>query len=251
MICEMLLIISIFQPIKDVPLVNHDWPSVKSHDLTPECYVNEYVSESDVFSFGLILYDLVTHTPIFWKTMYLCSSKLLAIDSERSIISAFWSFGDAKAHPQMLEVQSLALAEPERCLSSFRGDPVQTDDRCEFIEAVSVCKTCRRLGRNQRRFSHRNTLSFPSIRQPMHEQDAALATVGHAMFSKSLSTEIGNLRLFCPHFSPVESCGKASPDPSLSKQANCDTATFVRSKKHDKATEKSLLTKGMMHYRKA
>jgi serine/threonine protein kinase len=41
------------------------WAYVDSHYLAPECYDNRYSIESDVFSFALILYELVVGKPPF------------------------------------------------------------------------------------------------------------------------------------------------------------------------------------------
>jgi hypothetical protein len=46
------------------------WALVDSRYLAPECYSNEFSATSDVFSFGLLLYELIVGKPCFpshWK----------------------------------------------------------------------------------------------------------------------------------------------------------------------------------------
>jgi serine/threonine protein kinase len=75
---------------RGIPNAKQNWPSVDSHYLAPECYDNEYGWESDVFSFGLILYELVTHQPAFPKKLTQWAvAKLLVVDNERPTIPAF------------------------------------------------------------------------------------------------------------------------------------------------------------------
>jgi serine/threonine protein kinase len=44
---------------------NGKCPSISSHYLAPECYNNLYSTASDVFAFGLILYELLADCPAF------------------------------------------------------------------------------------------------------------------------------------------------------------------------------------------
>jgi TPR repeat protein len=46
-----------------------DWPSVDFRYLAPECYDRQCYEESDVFSFGLILYELLVGKPVFPKEL--------------------------------------------------------------------------------------------------------------------------------------------------------------------------------------
>jgi serine/threonine protein kinase len=41
------------------------WPSMNSHYLAPECYDGVFDRESDVFAFGLILFEIVAGAPAF------------------------------------------------------------------------------------------------------------------------------------------------------------------------------------------
>jgi hypothetical protein len=47
---------------------NQLWPSVSSRYLAPECHEEGAFLESDVFSFGMILYELIVGRPMFPKT---------------------------------------------------------------------------------------------------------------------------------------------------------------------------------------
>jgi serine/threonine protein kinase len=70
--------------------VNQNWPSITSHYLAPECYDNEYGWENDVFSFGLILYELVAHQLAFPKHLdQPVVAKRLVVDNMRPTIPSF------------------------------------------------------------------------------------------------------------------------------------------------------------------
>jgi serine/threonine protein kinase len=77
-------------PNPDNPYQDTQWSSADSHYLAPECYDGQYGWESNVFSFGLILYELVAREPAFPKHLNrLTIAKLLIIDDKRPTIPAF------------------------------------------------------------------------------------------------------------------------------------------------------------------
>jgi serine/threonine protein kinase len=66
------------------------WAYVDSHYLAPECYDNRHSLESDVFSFALILYELVVGKPPFPKSLkQQVAAKLLIVDDARPDIPDF------------------------------------------------------------------------------------------------------------------------------------------------------------------
>jgi serine/threonine protein kinase len=82
--------LSIFPEKRDIPSADQIWPSGNSHYVAPERYDNEYSWESDVFSFGLILYELIAREPAFPKDLKQHAiAKLLIIDDKRPTIPAF------------------------------------------------------------------------------------------------------------------------------------------------------------------
>jgi serine/threonine protein kinase len=76
----------------DIPSLIHrntpeGFPSIDSHYLAPECYENRYLPASDVFSFGLILYELLTGQSAFPKdlTLFEMTYKVAAKDERPEI----------------------------------------------------------------------------------------------------------------------------------------------------------------------
>jgi serine/threonine protein kinase len=63
------------------------WPSVDCHYLAPECYNNLYFPESDVFSFAMILYEILVGQPAFPKELNVHQMAYkLVITDERPVI---------------------------------------------------------------------------------------------------------------------------------------------------------------------
>jgi serine/threonine protein kinase len=72
------------------PHSRDQWAYVDSHYLAPECYDNRYSMESDVFSFALILYELVVGEPPLPKSLkQQAVAKLLIMDEARPNIPDF------------------------------------------------------------------------------------------------------------------------------------------------------------------
>jgi serine/threonine protein kinase len=66
------------------------FPSVDFRYLAPECYDSKCSKESDVFSFGLILYELVTGKPVFAKELEEpCIARKVVLDNYRPEIPEF------------------------------------------------------------------------------------------------------------------------------------------------------------------
>jgi serine/threonine protein kinase len=65
-------------------------PSIVSHYLAPECYDNQYSQMSDVFSFGLIVYELLVGKPAFSTELsFYQIAQILAVKDERPVIPDF------------------------------------------------------------------------------------------------------------------------------------------------------------------
>jgi serine/threonine protein kinase len=71
----------------EIPSLRHfnpvpEWPSVDFHYLVPQCYENHYDRASDVFSFGLILYELLTGLRVFPEDLLRRAIANLVINDE-------------------------------------------------------------------------------------------------------------------------------------------------------------------------
>jgi serine/threonine protein kinase len=72
------------------PDINQLGLSIDSHYLAPECYDDHYGPEIEVFSFGLIPYELMVRKPAFPKNLtQFAAAKRLVVDNERPIIPDF------------------------------------------------------------------------------------------------------------------------------------------------------------------
>jgi serine/threonine protein kinase len=66
------------------------WAYVDAHGLAPECYDHQYFMESDVFSFALILYELMVRKLPFSKSLKQSAvAKLLVLDDTQPGIPDF------------------------------------------------------------------------------------------------------------------------------------------------------------------
>jgi serine/threonine protein kinase len=74
-------------PSSSNPADPQNWPSIDSRYLAPECYGNEYFPASDVFSFGLIVFELVTGQTAFSRelTKYQIGFKVVVKDERPEI----------------------------------------------------------------------------------------------------------------------------------------------------------------------
>jgi serine/threonine protein kinase len=66
-----------------------EWPSGDSRYLAPECYDNSYFQESDVFSFGMILYELLVGQRAFPNLKPQQIAHKVVINDERPTIPEF------------------------------------------------------------------------------------------------------------------------------------------------------------------
>jgi serine/threonine protein kinase len=94
-----------------------NWPSVDFRYLAPECYDNRYYPESDIFSFGLILYELVTGEPAFKK------------DLDREFIAA-----QVAVHDYRPEIPNSVLPGTRKLIEDCWE--VEPEDRLSFEEIV-------------------------------------------------------------------------------------------------------------------
>jgi serine/threonine protein kinase len=94
------------------------WPSGDPHYCAPECYDNMCFPESDVFAFGLILYELLTGLTVFPETMaQIQIQAMISAKDERPDIPEY-----------------LLPAAVELITACWETDP---DDRPDFDEIVN------------------------------------------------------------------------------------------------------------------
>jgi serine/threonine protein kinase len=55
--------------ITDAPVMTSEVPPGDPRYVAPECYENIIATENDIFSFGLILYEIIVGNPVFPRSM--------------------------------------------------------------------------------------------------------------------------------------------------------------------------------------
>jgi serine/threonine protein kinase len=133
------------------PHPNNRWANVDSHYLAPECHDYQYSLASDVFSFALILYELVVGKPPFSKSLkQQAVIKLLNMDDARPAISGFvlpeveklirdcWAT-DPDDRPSFSQI----LRRSERTNFKLTAN-VNSLQLSEFVKKVKECEAARR-----------------------------------------------------------------------------------------------------------
>jgi serine/threonine protein kinase len=96
------------------------WPSGDLFYLAPECYSNCYNSKSDVFSFGMILYEIVVGESAFAKnTRKLANLRKMVLDGYRPAIPEWIDFTVSK-----------------RITDCWADDPDDRPSFCEIVERL-------------------------------------------------------------------------------------------------------------------
>jgi serine/threonine protein kinase len=119
-------------------------PYIDSHYLAPECYDNQYSLASDVFSFALILYELVVGKPPSLTSLKQQTvAKLLIVEDARPDIPDF-------VLPEVAKLICDRWATDPEDRLSFHQILQQLEKRCELIETIRICQESQRMGSEQK-----------------------------------------------------------------------------------------------------
>jgi hypothetical protein len=176
------------------------------YSLSLESYVNDYNSDSDFVFFGLIPDELIVQKLAFPKTSsQRAVTKGLVVENKRQTIPTLG----------LLVVQKLICKcwKRERWCRPTFDQILNRLEAMQFkltanVKSLKLCKSVKSVkdwtetndGLTAR--AHYTLPQFVSQLTKLRQQETGLATVGHAMFSRSFSIEVGNVRLLCLNYRP-------------------------------------------------
>jgi serine/threonine protein kinase len=126
-------------------------PSCNSRYLAPECYDNRYFPESDVFSFGLIVYELLTGQSAFpdtlteWQIAYILTSTderpeipEFVLPHTRDLITDCWAT-EPEDRPSFEEIMNRLAEVKFKLIENVRSSKLfEFVRKIEELEAVNA-----------------------------------------------------------------------------------------------------------------